>query len=43
MLLSDKKLMQVTGGGYGIWAGIAGIITFIISVVDGFINPVECN
>ncbi len=43
MYLTDEKLMQVTGGGYGLWAAIGGIITFIISIAEGFINPIKCS
>ncbi len=41
--MTDKELMQVTGGGYGIWAAIGGAIAFLIGLVDGFLNPTECN
>ncbi len=43
MNLNTQELMQVSGGGYGIWGILAGLITFIISAVEGFINPLECN
>ncbi len=43
MYLNQKELMQVTGGGYGIWAAIGGAITFLISIVEGFLNPEKCN
>ena len=43
MRLSEKEMMQVSGGGYGIWAAIGGAITFLISIVEGFLNPSECN
>ena len=43
MYLNEKQLMQVSGGGYGLWAAIAGVIAFIIGIADGFLNPVKCN
>lgn len=43
MKLANKELMQIKGGGYGLWALFGGLITFIISAIEGFINPIECN
>lgn len=37
--------MQVTGGGLSTtaWAIIGGIVSFIISMAEGFINPTKCG
>ena len=35
--------MQVSGGGYGLWAALGGVITFLISAIEGFLNPIECS
>lgn len=43
MTLSNEKLMQVNGGGYGLLAALGGIVTFIISAIEGFLNPIECG
>ena len=43
MKLNNQELMNVEGGGYGLWAALGGLITFIISAIEGFINPMECN
>ena len=43
MHLTNKELMQVNGGGYGMWAVLGGLITFIISAVEGFLNPIACG
>lgn len=43
MYLENNELMQVKGGGYGIWATIGGFITFLISAIEGFINPIKCG
>lgn len=43
MSLTNQELMQVTGGGAGIWAIVGGTIAFLISVFEGFINPSKCK
>ncbi len=43
MELSNQDLMRVKGGGYGVWAILGGIFTFLISAIEGFLNPIECN
>ena len=47
MFLDDKTLFNIKGGMSGkIYSFIAiggGIITFIISVISGYINPKKCN
>ena len=40
MYLTNNELMRVNGGGYGLWAAIGGFITFLISAIEGFINPI---
>ena len=43
--IHDKELEQVEGGGFswGIAAGVIAAITFIVGVVDGYVNPIKCN
>lgn len=41
--VNDNELKQVEGGGWGIAVGIVAAITFIVGVVDGYINPIKCN
>ena len=45
MKLNKYELLKVSGGGssFGIVAAIGGAIAFLISVVDGFVNPKRCN
>ncbi len=43
MKLNENELMAIAGGGgYGIIAGIGAAVAFLISVVDGFLNPIRC-
>lgn len=43
MKLSENELMAVAGGGgYGLAAGIGAAIAFLISMIDGFLNPIRC-
>lgn len=45
--LSNLELVDVKGGALSlkaaILAGIAGLITFLIGIVDGYMNPIKCN
>ena len=43
MQLNNSELIKISGAGYGIWAILGGIVTFIISAIEGFINPIACN
>ncbi len=43
MYLTEKELKQVTGGEYGIWAAIGGVVAFLIGLFDGFLNPTKCG
>lgn len=47
MFLDEKALYDIKGGSNGkIYSIIViggGIITFIISVISGYINPKKCN
>ncbi len=42
MKLNKNELMAISGGGYGLIAGIGAAIAFFISMVDGFLNPIKC-
>lgn len=43
--LSSNELLNVNGGGisFGLVAGIATAVIFLIGVFHGFVNPEECN
>jgi len=43
--INDKELEQIEGGGisWGIALGIVAAVTFVVGVVDGYINPIKCN
>ncbi len=47
MKLQNDELDDIKGGGislrYAILAGLAGLITLLIGVVDGYMNPQKCN
>ena len=45
MLLENEDLLQISGGGVNVSliASIGAAIAFLISIVDGFINPNKCN
>lgn len=43
--INSDKLKEVKGGGInlGLAASIGAIVSFLIGVVDGLINPTKCN
>lgn len=43
--VNEKDLEKIQGGGFswGIAAGIIAAVTFIVGVVDGYVNPIKCN
>lgn len=43
--LEEKELEQVQAGGvsWGLFAGIAAAITFVVGIIDGYTNPTKCN
>lgn len=47
MLLDDKKLKEISGGSslgtFGISTIIGGIVTFIVGIFSGYMNPISCN
>lgn len=44
MKLNDSEAMKIFGGdGFGIFAGVSAAIAFLISIVDGFLNPKGCG
>jgi hypothetical protein len=44
MKLSSRDTVNIYGGdGFGIFAGISAAIAFLISIVDGFLNPKGCG
>ncbi len=44
MLLTNDETMNIYGGdGFSIFAGVSAAIAFLISIVDGFLNPKGCE
>ena len=44
MKLSSSDTMNIYGGdGFSIFAGVSAAIAFLISIVDGFLNPKRCG
>lgn len=47
MYLDESSLKKVEGGIklsiYGISTIVGGIVTFIVGVFSGYINPISCN
>lgn len=44
-VLSNEGLKEIKGGGinWSIVAGVSAISSFLIGIIDGFINPKKCN
>lgn len=46
MLLNDGELLKIKGGGAlttTLLAVLGGLITLLIGVIDGYMNPLKCN
>jgi len=45
ILLSERELNEIYGGGFsfGLSIIIAGLITFAIGIIDGYVRPLKCN
>lgn len=45
MQLTNEQLIQIEGGGikWGILATIAGAVSFIFGIIDGYVRPASCN
>ena len=47
MLLDDNKLSRVEGGFklgiYGITTLVGGVVTFLVGIFSGYMNPIPCN
>lgn len=43
--LTNEDLKEINGGGinFGLIAGIAAGVTFLIGLIDGIIRPLKCN
>ncbi len=43
--IDNYEMQYVTGGAikWGVIAGIGGFASFIIGVIDGWMNPKKCN
>lgn len=41
--ISNNELKQINGGGFGLGLLIGGLATFVIGVIDGFVNPLKCR
>lgn len=43
MELTKQQLLNVRGGGLGVFAGIGALIVFVIGVIDGYVRPYKCR
>ena len=43
MILEEKELEQIVGGGYKLLAALTAVGIFIAGVIDGFLRPLKCN
>lgn len=45
MLLNNEELKNIRGGGFSIALSLAlaGLITFAIGIIDGYVRPIKCN
>ncbi|HHT38829.1 MAG TPA: bacteriocin [Mollicutes bacterium] len=43
ILIDDKELNNIYGGGFGLWIAIGSLVTFLIGVIDGYVRPLKCN
>lgn len=42
--MSKEELQSIKGGvSKVLFIGIAGVVTFLIGVIDGYIRPLKCN
>ena len=43
--IDNNKLKEIKGGGinWSLAAGVGAIVSFLIGIVDGMINPRACN
>ena len=43
--INNNELKEIKGGGvnWGLLAGIGAVASFLIGVIDGLINPKNCN
>lgn len=42
MKLSKEELVSLSGGGFSLAASVGAAIAFLISMIDGFLNPIKC-
>ncbi len=43
MELTTNELKMVKASGHGLFIGIGSAIAFLISIIDGFVNPSGCK
>lgn len=45
MILNNNSLQEISGGAWklGIAAGVAGFITFLVGIIDGYFRPLKCR
>ena len=43
--IDNNDLKKIKGGGinWSLWAGVGGLASFIVGLVDGFIHTKKCN
>ena len=42
-VLNNDEMLEVKGGGLGLWLAIGAAIVFAIGVLDGISNPTACR
>ncbi len=47
MKLKETEMINIRGGAFGLktafFVGIGGLITLIVGIIDGYMNPNKCN
>jgi len=47
MKLNENEMLEIKGGAFGLKTafliGLGGLITLIVGIVDGYLNPNKCN
>lgn len=45
IILNEKQQLEVSGGGvnFSVIGAIGAAIAFLISAIDGFLNPTKCG
>ena len=43
--VKENELSKITGGGFsfGIAIGVGALVVFVIGLIEGYTNPIECT